>query len=347
MDEGRENSSSRAKSRPTVKEVAARCGVSNATVSRVLNNDYRHGFSVTNQLRQRIAAVADELGYRPNLAAKNLVRRRTQMVGIVGSDIIFGWPGNLYQTVIDASVRLFHENDFDVCINVPNLRDDDIELPSWRIDAAVVLQECSASTIEAIERTRLPYVVVNGVGGPNCSSVIPDDVQGTRRAISYLLDLGHQRIAYAGPTLEHKKHRSVTDRHDTYLAVLAEHGLEPIPGHAKMFTSAPAFLASAVLRHHATAILAYDHIEAIKLLQGAHTLDLQIPRNFSLMCFNDEYLCSIVTPPLTTIAVPARQMGHAAARMILEHLKAPQDYHPEHKTLSQDLVVRSSTAPLN
>lgn len=145
------NNVSKTNSVPTVKEVAARCGVSKATVGRVLNNNYEHGFSVSDELRQRITAVADELGYRPNLAAKNLVRRQTQMVGIVGCDIIFGWPGNLYQTVIDASVKVFHENGFDVCINVPNLRDDDVELPSWRIDAAVVLQECSASTIELIE----------------------------------------------------------------------------------------------------------------------------------------------------------------------------------------------------
>jgi len=268
------------------------------------------------------------------------------MVGIVGSDVIFGWPGNLYQTVIDASVKVFHENGFDVCINVPNLERDDVELPSWRIDAAIVLQECSVPTVEIMERTKLPYVLVNGVGGPSCSSVIPDDVQGTQRAIAYLVDLGHRRIAYAGPTSEHKKHQSIKDRHDTYLAQLSRHGLDPIPGHNEIFRSATAFLASTVLKHQATAILAYDHIEAIKLLQGANTLDIQIPRHLSLVCFNDEYLCSIVTPALTTVAVPARQMGHAAAQMILKRLESPKDYSPEHRKLSQDLVVRSSAAPL-
>jgi DNA-binding LacI/PurR family transcriptional regulator len=98
------------------------------------------------------------------------------------------------------------------------------------------------------------------------------------------------------------------------------------------------------MKHHATAILAYDHIEAMRILHGAHTLEIQIPRQVSLVCFNDEYLCSIVTPPLTTVAVPSRQMGQIAATMLLTHMKSPADYRPECVKLTQNLVVRSSTA---
>jgi LacI family transcriptional regulator len=209
-------------------------------------------------------------------------------------------------------VRLLHNLDYDVCITVPNLEKTDSELPSWKIDGAIVLQECSTQTIEQMERTGLAYVVVNGVNGPNGSAVIPDDTQGTRRALAHLMDLGHRRIAYAGPTSEHRKHRSIEDRHNTYLSELEGHGLEPIEGHDKVFCSAPAFLASTVLKNQATAILAYDHIEAMTILHGAHMLDIQIPRQVSLICFNDEYICNMATPPLTTVGVPARQMGRVA-----------------------------------
>lgn len=330
---------------PTVKEIASRCGVSEATVSRVLNGNYKHGFSVREKVRQRITSVADTLGYRPNLAAKNLVQKKTQMVAILGCDIVLGWPGNIYQTIINASVQTLHVHGYDACLTVPNLEQDDTELPSWKVDGAIVLQECSQETIEVMERINLAYVVINGVGGPSCSSVIPDDIDGTQRAIRHLMDLGHRRIAYAGPTHEHKRHRSIGDRHDTYLSELSKHGLEPIPGHDKVFRSAPAFLASAVVKHHATAILAYDHVEALKVLHGAHMLDIQIPKQVSLVCFNDEYLCDIVTPPLTTVAVPSRQMGRLAARMLLKQLESPEDYLPECIKLSQDLVIRYSTAP--
>lgn len=334
-----------ANSVPTVKKVAAHCGVSEATVSRVLNGNYKNGFSVRKEVRQRITEVADALGYRPNLAAKNLVRRQTKMVAILGCDTVLGWPGNIYQTIINASVRALHIRGYDVCITVPNLEKSNTELPSWRVDGAIVMQECSSQTIEAMEKTGLAYVVINGPCGPSGSSIIPDDIDATRRAISYLMDLGHRRIAYAGPTSSHKEHRSIKDRHDTYLSGLAEHGLEPIPGHDTVFRSAPAFLASAVLKQQATAILAYDHVEALKILHGAHMLDIQIPKQVSLICFNDEYLCDVVTPALTTIGVPLRQIGRIAAQTLLKQLESPEDYSPECIKLSQDLIIRASTAP--
>lgn len=329
---------------PTVKEIASHCGVSKATVSRVLNGNYKHGFSVRQEVRQHIIDVADALGYLPNLAAKNLAQQQTKVVGILGCNALFGWPGNLYHVIIDACVRSLHSHDYDVCITAPNLEKTDSELPAWRIDGAIVLQECSTQTIEQMERTGLAYVVVNGVSGPNGSAVVPDDIQGTRRALAHLMDLGHRRIAYAGPTSEHRKHQSIEDRHNTYLSELDKHGLEPIEGHDKVFRSAPAFLASAVLKNQATAILAYDHIEAVKIIHGAHMLDIQIPKQVSLICFNDEYMCNIVTPPLTAVCVSSMQMGRVAAKMLLEHLQAPDDYRPECVKLSQDLIVRSSTA---
>jgi len=331
---------------PTVKEIAAQCGVSEATVSRVLNDNYKHGFSVREEVRKRILDAAETLGYRPNLAAKNLVQRQTQMVAILGSDIVLGWPGNIYQTIINASVRALHVRGYDVCITVPNPEKSDTELPSWRVDGAIVMQECSPRTIEVMEKTGLAYVVINGVSGPSGSSVIPDDIEGTRRAISHLMDLGHRRIAYAGQTIGHKAHRSINDRHDTYISELSAYGLEPIPGHDTVFQSPTAFLASAVLNHKATAILAYDHVEALKILHGAHTLDIQIPKHVSLICFNDEYLCNVVTPSLTTIGVPLRQMGRIAAQELLKHLQSPQDYSPQCIKLSQELVRRASTTPL-
>ena len=330
---------------PTVRQIAEKCGVSQATVSRVLNENYRHGFSVSEEVRKKIFEVSAQLGYRPNLAARNLVQRQTQMIAVLGTDLVIGWPGNIYQTIINASVRALHTRGYDVCISVPNLEKSDTELPAWRVDGAIVMQECSQRTIDVMEKNRLPYVVINGVTGPNGSSVIPDDIDATRRAIGYLYDLGHRRIAYAGHTSEHKKHRSITDRHDTYLAALAERGLEPIAGHDTVFRSAPAFLASVVLKHQATAILAYDHVEAIKILHGAHSLDIQIPKQVSLICFNDEYMCTVVTPSLTTIGVPLRQIGRIAADTLLKHLQSPKDYTPQCIKLSQELIIRNSTAP--
>jgi LacI family transcriptional regulator len=328
---------------PTIKEIAAHCGVSQATVSRVLNGNYKHGFTVRPEVHQRIIDMANSLGYRPNLAAKNLVQQKTGVIAILGCDVALGWPGNIYQTIVDSCVRELHSGEYDVCMSIPNLAKDRCELPPWKVDGAVVLQQCSPETIGVLEKSNIPYVVINGVGGSSCSSVIPDDIEGAQLAMRHLAELGHTQIAYAGPTSEHYKHRSISDRHDTYLSELTKYGLKAIPDHDKVFSSASAFLASAVMKHHATAILAYDHIEAMRILQGAHTLEIKIPEQVSMVCFNDEYLCGIVTPPLTTVAVPSRQMGQIAANMLLKHLKSPAEFHPECVKLQQSLVVRAST----
>jgi LacI family transcriptional regulator len=336
-------SSPRSKGVPTIKEVASICGVSQATVSRVLNGNFKHGFSVRKEVHQRIIETANSIGYRPNIAAKNLVRRQTKVIAILGCNTALGFPGNIYQAITESCVTELHSSGYDVCMSIPNLAANRCELPPWKVDGVIVLQGCSPETIEDMEKAGMPYVVINGVGGPTGSSVIPDDVEGTQMAIRHLIELGHTRIAYASATRKHYKHTSIEERHDTYVAELKARGLEPVKNHDEVFNSASAFLLSSVFNYHATAILAYDHMEAMRILHGANMLEIQIPRQVSLVCFNDEYLCSMVTPPLTTIAVPSREMGQMAANMLLKHLRSPAHYRPEHVKLSQDLVVRSST----
>jgi LacI family transcriptional regulator len=267
------------------------------------------------------------------------------VVGFLGRNTTFGWPTNIYQPATEAAIRLLQGHGYNACIAAPNLEQDNTELPPWRVDGVIVLQECSPETIDEMERIKLPYVVINGNGGPSGSSVIPDDIDAAHRAIEHLLKLGHRRIAYAGPTPDHRKHASIQDRHETYLSELQTRGIEPVAGHNAVFTSALDFLVSAVQIQNATAIVAYDHVIALKLLHDAHILNIDIPRQVSLICFNDEYLCDMVMPPLTTVGVPSRQMGKIAAEMLLRQIESPKAQRPiEHIKVQEDLVVRSSTA---
>jgi DNA-binding LacI/PurR family transcriptional regulator len=316
-----------------------------ATVSRVLNSNYANNFSVRKEVHNMITQVADELGYRPNLAARNLVQRQTRIIGFLGCNTVYGWPTNIYQDTIEAAIRLLQGRGYNICIAAPNLEQDHTELPPWRVDGVIVIQECSPETIEEMERIHLPYVVVNGKGGPHCSSVVPDDIEAMRQAIGYLRGLGHRRIAYAGPTPDHRQHASIRERHDTYMAELQAQGLQPIVGHSSVLTSALDFLVSVVTKQNASAIVCYDHVIALKLLHDAHILGVEIPRQVSLLCFNDEYLCSMVMPPLTTIGVQSQQMGKVAAELLLRQIDAPRKERvPETFKIQQDMVIRASTA---
>lgn len=330
--------------RPTVREIALRCEVSVATVSRVLNANFKNGFSVSKELHDRIIRTAEELGYRPNLAARNLVQQRTHIVAILGLHVFCEWPTSIYQLTCDAAIRQLQNHGYNVCTSAPNLEKDNTELPPWRVDGVIVVQECSKETIDEMERIQLPYVVVNGVGGPSCTAVVPDDINATKRAIAHLLDLGHKRIAYAGQSPEHRHHISIEHRHVTYFTELNANGLEPISGHEKCFTSGLDFLVSAVLKQQATAIIAYDHIIAMQILHNAKTLNLEIPRQVSLICFNDEKFCDLVVPSLTTMRVPSEKMGQKAAEILLDKMESPQRSVTKYVKLNEDLVIRSSTA---
>ncbi len=331
--------------RPTAREIANQCGVSVATVSRVLNRNFKNGFSVRRELHERITKMADELGYRPNLAARNLAQQQTHIIAFLGCNTSFGWPTNIYQLTCETAIRFLQSHGYNICTAAPNLERDNTELPPWRVDGVVVLQECSPETIEEMERIQLPYVVINGVGGANCCSIVPDDVDATQRAVGHLLDLGHQRIAYAGPSPEHRHHASIGHRHRTYLSEISTHGLEPISGHEASFVSGLDFLVSSVLKQKATAIIAYDHVIAMKLLHDANILNIEIPKQVSLVCFNDEKLCDLVVPPLTTVGVPSAKMGQVAAELLLKQIESPKEKcPPECIKLQEDLIIRSSTA---
>ncbi|MHC5214922.1 MAG: LacI family DNA-binding transcriptional regulator, partial [Planctomycetota bacterium] len=219
-------------------------------------------------------------------------------------------------------IRLLQDRNYTICTAAADLEKDHTELPPWRVDGVVVIQECSSDTIEEMERIQLPYVVINGVGGASCSSVVPDDVDATQRAINHLLKLGHQRIAYAGPSPIHRSHASVGYRYQTYLSELDAAGLKPVLGSETTFTSGLDFLVSTALKQKATAILAYDHVIAMKLIHDANTLNIRIPEQLSLMCFNDESICDLVVPPLTTVGVPSREMGKIAAELLLKKIES-------------------------
>lgn len=333
---------------PTLGDVATRAGVSKSTVSRVLNNKIGNGFSVTDEVRQRVLDVAEILNYRPNLIAQSLTNQQIRMISILGGAHALGDLGNIYQTIVNSATRILDSapGGFDVTVDMSRHKPDSSELPAWRVDGVIILAKCTTVTVSQLEQTRIPYVVVNGPCGPGGSSVVPDDVGGTRQAIRHLVELGHRRIAYAGPAMSYLAgHSSLADRHNTYLSEMSQNGLEVIPGHDKPLESAAEFIESAVVKSEATAIVAYGHMEGLNIMQAAHTLGIAVPRQLSLVCFCDEYANSVMSPGLTFIDLGSKAMGRAAAALLLKKIKQSKEPKSECIKLDVKLVLRESTAP--
>lgn len=333
---------------PNLNDVAEAAGVSKSTVSRVLNNKIGNGFSVTEELRQRVLRIAKKLNYRPNLIAKSLTKQNTQMISILGGAHALSNLGNIYQTVVNNITEIIDSSDqnYDVTVDMSKHRPDSSELPAWRIDGAIILAESTDTTFKQLAQMQTPYVVINGPDPLKGFSVIPDDIDGTKLAMEHLLQLGHSKIAYAGPPVGRLAgHRSIMDRYNTYISEMKNAGFEPILGDKEFIESAEEFIESTVIKNSATAILAYGHMGGLNLMQAAHKLGIAVPERLSLICFCDEYANSIMSPGLTFIDLRMRDMGKVATELLLNRIEGSIKTPPGCIKLDEKLILRNSTSP--
>jgi DNA-binding LacI/PurR family transcriptional regulator len=335
--------------RPTLSLIAQRCGANKSTVSRVLNNRCDGSFSVQPQLRDKILRVAKQLNYRPNLAAQTLARRQTRLVAIprlIPSADDEHVPG-IYDALTAHLLGYLREHGFEVCTTYYDPYHDGASiLPPWAVDGMVIMHRAPVQMIEELEQVGMPYVCVNCLPGPTGGSIQVDDQSGANLAMQHLLDLGHRRIAYR----RHRTHlpplhSSVIQRHEGYLAFLKSHGLKPIKPHDGPWDESEVYLKK-IIKAGATAVLAYDHIEAIRLLKAALQIDVRFPDDLSLVCFNNEFSCSLVTPALTAVALPIAAMGRQAGERMVQMLSDQiQEQPPMQQVMHETLVVRQSTMP--
>jgi LacI family transcriptional regulator len=357
----------------TLNDVAKAAGVSKSTASLVLNNKLGNGFSVTDEVRDRILEASRELGYRPNLLAQSLSKQNKQMIHILGGSHALHDFGDIYQTAVNKIVSLVDSDfeDYNITLDMSLHHANKSELPLWRISAAIVLARCNPATVEDLERTNIPYVVINGPAGKLGSQVLPDDVNGMKLAVKYFVEQGHKRIAYAGPecvAVDYwwaennvasipaflKGHSSVSDRYQTYLEQMKAYGLTPMSGHEKppstektykyLNDSAVNYINKTVLQDKATAIIVYGHMEAVNLVQVAQALNISVPEKLSIMCFCDQHACNIMSPSMSFIDLMSEEMGQAAAELLIKQLEHSELTSPKIIKLPERLVIRGTTS---
>ena len=333
--------------RPTLSQIAQRCGANKSTVSRVLNNRCDASFSVQPKLREKILLVAKQMQYRPNLAAQTLANRQTKLIAIPRLTPVAGTQtvSGIYDAVISHLVPHLRENGFEVCSTYYDPLHDKTLLPPWGVDGLVVMHRSPTHLIDELEQAAMPYVCVNCPPGPAGGSIQVDDCSGAHLAMRHLYDLGHRKIAYRRfrthlPPL----HDSVIARHDGYLQFLEQADLTPIKPHDGPWDEPETYLLK-IKKAGATAVLAYDHVEAIRLLKAARSIGIRLPEDLSLICFNDAYACSLMMPSLTAVALPTKAMGIQAAQMMIDQITGNGKATLQ-MLMPEELVIRESTAAL-
>src|SRR4051794_38748989 len=177
------------RTRPTLTDVARLCGVTPATVSRVLNGKKK--FSTSDAVREKILETARKLGYVPDLAARNLNRGQTRIIGLFSSPQTHVAEG-INESLLEGMAEVLHAGGYDVFFELSSSNRAEKALPFWRFDGAILMQSPLAETVTELDRRRVPYVCVNEKVGKPAAFVLADDVMGMNRALEHLHQLGHK-----------------------------------------------------------------------------------------------------------------------------------------------------------
>ncbi len=344
------------KSRATLKDVARLAGVSTATVARVIHNQ---GY-VSAESRIAVESAIESTGYRMNAVAQGLRRQRSLVIGHVLRAIAPNpFFANIALGVDEEAAR------FGCGVLTTNTQEDSqmerdaVEtLLRRQVDAILFTSVRDLHNLELAAGAGIPVIQIERVSIPSIPGVVADNYRGTIDGIDHLVRLGHRRIAFIGESSETRgdgySRKVERDRLAGYRDGLIAHGLDVDEGlididgayfdaeHARAITRR-----LIGMEDRPTAIFAAcDHL-ACAVLQELYALDIRVPDQLSVIGFDDTIAANL-SPPLTTVAQPAVELGQVAVRMALDLLNrgsngASGDHFPLQPCLQTELIVRAST----
>jgi len=329
----------------TLQSIADRVGVSRMTVS----NAFSRPDQLSAELREKVLAAADELGYvGPDPAARALARGRTGSVGL----LINGSLSEAFEDAVSAAFLASVSDELSgrgMALTLLPASSDEQFVPARDVAVdGVLVYICDPTSPDLawLERRNVPMVVVDHNVRTGIASVNVDDRGGARAAAQHLVDLGHRRIGIV--TLETE---AETPNHPARERLLGWHdaldpaGVEPVVVETPYTPTDAAYDAALRLLDRPdrpTGVLCFSDAFAVATIRAAEALGLDVPDQLSVVGFDDSILAGTSRPPLTTVHQEVAAKGSAAVASIAEVLGGGQ---PEPVVLPTTLVVRASTAP--
>ena len=329
--------------RPTIRDVAARAGVSQPTASLVLG---RHPTArVAPATRQCVLDAAAELGYTPNRVAQALVRGRSFSLALVVPD-----PRNpFFADVAYGAERVAARRGYALLLVATRdrpLRETVATLRARQVDGAL-LEAQGAAALPADALAGLEVVLMDEPPTPIAPGVATDAVAAGRLAADHLLALGHRTLAFVGPATDvhtfRMRERGFVQRLREEGVTLASERLRRVP--PTVAGGREAMRALLALRHRPTAVFCANDLVALGALKQAAAQKVAVPGELSIVGCDDIEMATLVTPELTTVAVPARELGARAARLLIDRLEGRAPAVAGQKPLPVALVRRGTAGP--
>ena len=310
----------------TIKEVSDLAGVSQATVSRVINGSDR----VTESTRNRVRAAMKELGYQPNSAAQSLASNRSNCFGMVTSELL----GPFYGPMMSAVENVLRKNNKHLIIasghgSEAQERDAIEYLIGRQVDALILLTECVDSEYLTELNKRVPVFLINQhVDGLEDRNMWLDNEGGTYQATQYLINHGHTKIVHVGGQ---PYKQDANERVAGFKRAMSEAKLKVTKDHIVQtrFEFQGGVEGMEVLRKRGidfTAVVAGNDEEAFGIMDWADRQGLRVPEDLSVIGFDDILTAHYVKPKLTTMRFPMFEMAETAAQAAIDavyHKKPP------------------------
>lgn len=331
----------------TIYDIAKAANVSIATVSKVINNSGR----ISDKTRKRIMKIMDEMDYRPSVVASALTKKRTFTIGLLIPDLANPFFAEIARSVEDRAQEL----GFNVIIcNTDNKAEKEekyIELLKQKGADGIIMATAAhnhAIVKKLIEQNETVAVIARDMPSLAVDAVLVDDFLGGYMAANHLMECGHQHMAVIAENLQvassRQRVRGFRQAMEDAGLTLEERWIRESAYHvADGKQTAAALLAEP---DAPTAVFACNDLLAIGVIQAARERGMAIPRDLSVVGFDNTILATIIDPPLTTIAQPIQEMGKQVVDLVARNIDG-QSASKQRFVLLPELIVRGSTAQLN
>ena len=318
----------------TLEDIARRLDVSRVTVSKAL----RGHPDISREMTKRVRKVADELGYSPNIIARSLSSRRSNMIGLVVPKIAHFFFGSVIESVYNTAFE--HNVETILTVSQENAERERKHLQtlvSMRVDGIIISISQETRDLDIfrwIKQMRIPLLFLDRRPDPplpGFSSVLVDDRGGTLRAIDHAVAVGYRKLAYIGgsPQINIGK-----ERFAGFEQALEKHGIPVrrnwvIPGGFGR-DDLPEF------------IFAVTYPVALGVYEAAKVLGVKIPEDVDIMCFGDSDVSRFITPSLSCVSQPTLELGAKAVELMLSIIANPDSAADQHVMVPTDLILRET-----
>ena len=332
---------------PVMNDVARLAGVSHMTVSRVLNEPWR----VRAATRDRVQSAISQLGYQPNSAARSLVTRKSRTIGVVALNTTLFGPASTLHGIEEAA----RDAGYHVSIaSAPRLTTEAVRetvqrLLAQAVDGVAVIAPFRAALQVAEElRGVTPVVATEGLGPGRVASVSIDQALGARLAVEHLLELGHRTVHHISGPVDWLEAEARTDGWRETLRRARRRIPAPAVGTWQARSGYEAALRLTAEPGVTALFVSNDHM-ALGALRALHERGLHVPRDVSVVGFDDVPESAYFLPPLTTLRQDFAEVGRQTMGLLLSQMTSETlggSYpDPSGPLVEPSLIVRSSTGP--